>query len=100
MTGRRIAALGAALALLLSGCSWMDGSYVSVTPHRVGAGQTVEGAARAISSYMELRQALVELIEDGVTEGFFSLADYPREDVVADMDQAVAYAMESYPIGA
>ena len=100
MTGRRIAALGAAVALLLSGCSWMDGSYVSVTPHRVGAGQTVEGAARAISSYMELRQALVELIEDGVTEGFFSLADYPREDVVADMDQAVAYAMESYPIGA
>ena len=23
-----------ALSLLLTGCSWLDGSYVSVTPHR------------------------------------------------------------------
>ena len=100
MRGRRILALAAAGALLLSGCSWMNGSYVSVTPHRVGTGQMAEGGARAVRSYMELRSALVGLIEDGITEGFFTLAEYPREDAVADMDQAVEYAMGSYPIGA
>lgn len=98
--GRRIIALAAAAALLLSGCGWMDGSYVSVTPHRVGVSQTVEGDARPVRSYMELRSALVSLIEDGITEGFFSLAEYPREDVVADMDRAVEYALGTYPIGA
>ena len=67
MRGRRILALAAAGALLLSGCSWMDGSYVSVTPHRVGTGQMAEGGARAVRSYMELRSALVGLIEDGIT---------------------------------
>lgn len=98
--GRRLAVLGAAMMLLLSGCGWMDGSYVSVTPHRVAAGQSVEGDARAVGSYMELRGALVSLIDDGVTEGLFSLAEYPREKVLEDMDRAVEYAMGSYPIGA
>ena len=98
--GRRVLALAAAAALLLSGCGWMDGSYVSVSPHQVGAAQTVEGDARSVSSYMELRSALVALIDDGVTEGLFSLAEYPREEAVADMDRAVGYALETYPIGA
>lgn len=98
--GRRVLALAAAAALVLSGCGWMDGSYVSVTPHQVGAAQTVEGDARSVSSYMELRSALVALIDDGITEGLFSLAEYPREKAVEDMDRAVEYAMGTYPIGA
>ena len=100
MRGRRLLALAAAAALLLSGCGWMDGSYVSVTPHRVDAGQSVEGDARPVRSYMELRSALVSLIEEGAEEGIFSLAEYPQEQAVADMDRAVAYAMGTYPIGA
>ena len=92
-------ALAAALALLLTGCSWMDGSYVSVVPHQVGHGQNTEGAARQVRSYMELRNALVGMIEEGIPEGLFSLAEYPGEQAVADMDRAVEYAMNTYPIG-
>lgn len=98
--GRRVMALAASAALLLTGCGWMDGSYVSVTPHQVGASQSVEGDARTVRSYMEMRSALVSLIEEGVTEGLFSLAEYPQDQAVADMDQAVVYAMGTYPIGA
>ena len=98
--GRRMLALAAAGALLLSGCGWMDGSYVSVTPHRVGVSQSLEGDAREVDSYMELRNALIALVEDGSTEGLFALAEYPREDAVADMDRAVEYALGTYPIGA
>lgn len=99
MRGRRAAALLLALALL-PGCGWMDGSYVSVTPHKVGVEQTADGYAREVGSYSELRSALVSLIDSGSTEGLFSLADYSREDALADMERAVEYAMGTYPMGA
>lgn len=100
MRGRVIGALAAALALVLSGCSWMDGSYVSVTPHQVAVGQSDAGNARAVGSYTELRGALVGMIDEGSTEGLFSLTDYPREEAEADMARAVEYAMTVYPVGA
>lgn len=100
MRGRRLAALALGAVLVLSGCGWMDGSYVSVTPHQVGVNQSSDGDATQISSYTQLRSALVALIDSGSTEGLFSLADYPREDVLEDMERAVAYATGQYPIGA
>lgn len=98
MRGRLLSAL--ALAVLLSGCGWMEGSYVSVTPHQVGLEQADGGDVRAVSNYTELREALVGMIDSGDTEGLFSLADYPREEVQRDMERAVAYAMDVYPVGA
>lgn len=98
--GRRMAVLALAAALCLSGCGWMDGSYVSVTPHQVGLSQSGDGNARTVSSYTELRSALVSMIDSGSTRELFSLAEYPREEALADMEQAVAYAMGTYPIGA
>ena len=98
--GRAVAALALVLALVLSGCGWMDGSYVSVTPHQVAVGRNEGGSARAVRSYMELRSALVRLIDEGSTEGVFSLSDYPREEAEADMAEAVKYAMTVYPVGA
>lgn len=92
-----------ALALLLAllcGCEWMDGSYVSVTPHQVGADQRSGDDVRVVSTYSELRGTLIGLIDDGSTEGLFSLADYPRENVIEDMENAVAYVTGTYPIGA
>lgn len=100
MRGRAIAALAAALALVLSGCSWMDGSYVSVTPHQVALGQSDDGNARSVGGYAELRGALVQLIDEGSAEGLFTLRDYPREKAEADMAAAVEYAMTVYPVGA
>ena len=73
---------------------------MSVTPHQVGLNQTEDENTRSISTYTELRGALVELIDEGSTEGLFSLAEYPREDVEQDMERAVRYAMGSYPVGA
>ncbi len=98
--GRRLAALAAAAALLLSGCGWMDGSYVSVTPHQVGLSQGGDGNARSIGSYMELRSALISLIDEGSAKGLFSLTEYPRETVREDMERAIQYATGTYPVGA
>jgi len=100
VTARRLAALALAAALCLSGCGWMDGSYVSVTPHQVGVGEATGGNARTLRNYTELRGALIGMIDSGETEGLFSLSEYPRTDVVRDMDRAVEYAMQVYPVGA
>ena len=89
-----------ALVLLLSGCSWTEGSYVSVTPHQVGPVQTAEGEIRPVANYTELRSALVGMIDGGETKGLFSLTDYPREEVQRDVERAVEYAMGTYPVGA
>ena len=100
MRGRRVAALTLAAVLGLSGCNWMDGSYVSVTPHQVGLSQTVEGDTPTVSSYVELRSALVRMVDEGSTEGRFILLEYPRETAMADLERAMEYVTESYPIGA
>ena len=99
MNGRRVFALVLALALL-SGCSWMDGSYVSVTPHQVGLGQTGENTVRSVQNYTELRGALIGMIDSGTEEALFSLAEYPREEVPEDLQRAVAYVQGIYPVGA
>ena len=96
---RRIAA-ALALVLLLTGCSWMDGSYVSVTPHQVGLGQTGEGTVHAVRNYTELRGALIGMIDSGAERALFSLAEYPREEVPEDLQRAVSYAREIDPVGA
>ena len=89
-----------ALVLLLSGCSWTEGSYVSVTPHQVRPVQTAEGEIRPVANYTELRSALVGMIDGGETKGLFSLTDYPREEVQRDVERAVEYARKTYPVGA
>ncbi len=86
--------------VLLTGCGWMDGSYVSVTPHQVGIQQSAEVDIRSVASYTELRSALVALVDGGRTEGLFSLAEYPRDAVPGDMERAVEYVQERYPLGA
>lgn len=99
MRGRRFAALVLVLAML-SGCSWMDGSYVSVTPHQVIPNQSGDGNAQPVSSYTELRNALTSLVDEGEPKGLFSLAEYPRENVLTDMERAVDYVTGTYPVGA
>ena len=97
MRGRALAAL--ALAVLLSGCSWMDGSYVSVTPHEVAQSQTGEEITGTVRNYAELRSALVRMVDEGSTEALFTLEAYPRDVAQEDVDRAVEYVTKIYPIG-
>ena len=97
MRGRALAAL--ALAVFLSGCSWMDGSYVSVTPHEVAQSPAAEGSTRIVRNYTELRSALVRMVDEGTTEALLTLEGYPRENVEDDVKQAAEYVSKVYPLG-
>ena len=89
-----------ALAVVLSGCSWMDGSYVSVTPHQVAQSPVTDAPTRIVRSYTELRSALVRMVDDGTAEALLTLEGYPRENAEDDVEQAVEYVTKLYPLGA
>lgn len=88
-----------ALCLLLTGCSWLDGSYVSVKAHQE---QHQESKVQSLtaSSYRELMAVLSSLIAEGVETGVINVADYPADAIDTGMTVAIKYATETSPIGA
>lgn len=98
---RGLAALPLVLCLLLSGCtSWMDGSYSSVNLHTHRQNQTSAEAAITVSSYMELRTALVEIVESGTGKALINVEQMVEDRVPSDMDRAIKYVLGTNPVGA
>lgn len=87
------------VSLLLGGCTWMDGSYVSVTLHREQR-QTNQTDVISASNYLELLEALKGVISEGTEVAAINVANYPEEAVDHGMQRAVQYAMINDPIGA
>lgn len=96
---KRIALMLAALCLMLSGCSWLDGSYVSVTPHQE---QTSGGQSGAVSAanYLQLRTVLQDMVDSGTENAVINVAEYDQEQVAKGMQTAVNYLSSLYPLGA
>lgn len=65
-----------ALSLLLTGCGWMDGRYSSVTPH-LEQRQDTQPEVIVASDYLDLMDALEEMIQSGSESGVINVADYP-----------------------
>ena len=96
---QRVFVLLLSVSLLLGGCTWMDGSYVSVTLHREQR-QTNQTEVISASNYLELLEALKGVISEGTEVAAINVANYPEEAVDHGMQRAVQYAMINDPIGA
>lgn len=96
---KRIGVLALCLCLILSGCALTQGSYVSITPHLEQQNPEQQETIRA-TRYDELCTALTDLIDSGLSGGIISVSEYPADRVRGDMERAVAYACENYPMGA
>lgn len=96
----RIIALILCMVMLLSGCStWLSGDYNSVTPyHDEGTKHTDESAT--VNSYMQLRDALLELMESGMQEGILYITDVTEDQCTYYMETAINYLMQNTAIGA
>lgn len=89
-----------AICLCLGGCaSWMDGHYHSVTPHQE-QNLRPEQESVLVSTYVELRQALEEMVETGTTSGVVSFTGIEKQMVGYYMNLAIHYACNNNPIGA
>lgn len=85
---------------VLAGCSfWMDGEYLSVTPHQgqnVGAANPVE----EISSYAELPQVLNSFVTSGAAGGAVTAPRLNDSDLRDYLDEVVEQIKHDTPIGA
>ena len=97
---KRVLAVCLAACLLMAGCAgWMDGSYLSVTPHQQQSGQPQMGSLQA-ENYQQLRQALDELTQNGVQSSVIYVSGYDAQNVKTDMQNAVRSTVEENPIAA
>ena len=94
-----VLALLLALALCLSGCSWMDGYYANVTPHREQSSAD-RNELVAASNYAGLRAALEDMVRSGEENRVIHISEFDQSRVKISMDMAVRYVTHSFPIGA
>ena len=96
---KRIVVMILCVALLLGGCTWMDGEYHSVKPHSTDDNQLSEDVV-TVTDYIELRDALAEMVTSGRQESTFYISGFGLENVDQYMAAAIMYVREDTAIGA
>lgn len=86
-------------SMLLSGCSWMDGSSVSVQPHKMPQ-QTIQDGVSVAEDYLDLMEALERFISGRTENAVIAIPEYPADSVDSGMGIAIRYVKENYPLGA
>lgn len=95
-----IAGITLAICSLLCGCSiWNDGSYVSVSPH-LEENYIPQSNAVEVSSYLEMYNALAEMVENGLSKGIISVTGMDDLQIEKDIKSAILNVSENHPIGA
>ena len=84
---KRVIALAMLLSLMLSGCSWLDGSYVSVTPHREQA-VGIRNENLTASNYDELLAVLESVIAKGTENCVINAVNYDPYLLSLNMENA------------
>lgn len=87
-----------AFSLLLSGCSWFSGSYVTITPHQEQRQNPLTDVITA-SDYLELLAALEGIVASGTEVTAIHVADYPEDKLEYGMRRAVEHTKNNDPIG-
>ena len=86
------------LCLSLCGCGiWQDGQYHSIAPHLQENAQQSQTQS-VCRSYTEIRDALVEMVEDGTSEGVIYTEGFSQDETIGHMDTAVEFATKSNAI--
>ena len=96
---RRTIVLIFIVALLLTGCSWMDGEYHSVTPHSAAGNQETQEPA-SVRGFVELREALFALVEDGRQKGTFFTTGMDEETIDRYMRTSIRDMFMNNAVGA
>ena len=96
---RKLLVLIISVMLLLNGCSWLDGEYHSVKPH-ASDGIKLSDDVVTVSDYLQLRDALVEMVTSGKQKTTFYITGFQLEDVDQYMNTAIMHVFQSSAVGA
>ena len=87
------------LAFLLCGCTaWMDGEYHSVRPHLSESSKLSDDVV-TVSDYIQLRDALVEMVNTGKQKSTIYITGFTLDDVDQYMNTAIMHVCQSTAIG-
>lgn len=89
----------ALLCLMLTGCGWLKGSYVSVKAHQEAHVADTPQTLVA-NEYTDLVNALSQMIASAETSSVISVASYPADAVQIGMKTAIRHVTQCDPIGA
>ena len=87
-----------AAALLLSGCSWMDGSYVYISRHQEQRPSS-QGGSVTVSGFVELQEVMHRMMENGVRKNVIFLSDYSQEMAASGMTAIRQDMLSVNPLG-
>jgi hypothetical protein len=88
------------LLAALTGCGFLrETSYVSITPHDEDYDIAADSNVLTVTSYLSLKNALLNMVEDGVTEGVIRAESYTGT-LSEDLSMAVREVTEVSPLGA
>ena len=96
---RKVWLLVLCMALILSGCRWMDGEYHSVKAHASDGNKLSEDAV-TVSDFIELRDALSEMVNSGRQQSTFYITQFSLDDVDQYMTSAIMFVKEDTAVGA
>ena len=85
--------------LALGGCSWPNGSYHSVTPHREQTGN-LRTENMAVSNYEELLEAMEAVVSKGTESSIINAVNYDMQMLTVDLANATRHIQKVYPVGA
>ena len=88
-----------ALGLLLGGCGWLNGSFVSVTPHEAPK-QVAHADTITAANYKDFLAALKQLVAAGTEVAAIHVEEYPEKALEVGVRRAVYNVMHNDPIGA
>lgn len=86
------------LAVLLSGCSGFDGSYVHLTPHRAQTGG-FSGEALTAQNQAEFQGFLEEMVSSGQESVVIYAVDLDVDEINRIINRTRRYILESFPLG-
>ncbi len=85
------------IAMLLNGCSWMDGSYYSEKPHTQQGAQQKNDRVE-VSNYNQMERALASMVKDGLENGLLSVDGFTGAISHDGIAKVVADVMQTDPI--
>ena len=95
----RMVILLMAISLLLGGCGWLDGSYVSVTPHQEQAA-AVRTESLSVSNYEDLLDTMESIVSKGTESSVINVVNYDKDSLEMHVSNAVQRIQKVYPVGA
>lgn len=95
----RLVVLAVGISLLMAGCGWLDGSYVSVTPHQEQSG-IMRTENLSVSNYEELLEAIEGIVSKGTESCVINVVNYEQDNLEANVASVVQRTQRVYPIGA